>query len=385
MKKKSLFQNLLLAAVSLAIVLLAADFAVRQVNGFHYRRAAAGFKGSPRTGGEFILINSRWFRSNVDKRALDGGKPLVLFVGDSIALGYSLKTAGHAYPELFGNILLMLPGAAGTYFAGNISGLGANTSLEALAFRHMLGRSGRAPELLAVGYCLNDIFFSIDEENRGLVPVLKALVENRKTGSSGEDVYSNYYSREKNRRMVKAAFSDIASASGSRTKTLVAIFPFFLDSKDGKYPYLKLHEQVASYAENAGLDPLDLYPFFAEFPLSSFTSRNDTTHPGPLGHKFAADAIYWYIATRKILPFPEVASIPGLKRETRMERAGNFCESLFAGEIRFGFSSCERILQELISEGRIFSGTDPGFFMIDWQAAGAEPRRMGRGDRRNLP
>ena len=381
MKWKTLGQNLLLAALSVTIVLLCADFVIRQLNGFHYRRKAEVFRKQLPSNSDLIGIHTNRFMTDLEKRVLTEKTPLILFVGDSITLGYGLKSIRHAYSELFDADISAASGGEREYFARNISGMGSNINDEARVFRDVLGRFPVRPEVLVLGYCLNDIFFSVDEEKRGLVPILKLLAESRELDTSHRDVYINYYSMGKNRRMVKDAFSDIAATAKKHdAKPVVVLFPFFVDSGTGEYPYLDIHKQVASYAEEAGLEALDLYPFYERFKLSSFMTRNDFTHPGPLGHKFAADIIYHHFSTGGILPLPEVAAIPGLKKETRTKRAAEFCDSLFSGEMGFGRSSCGRVLRKLISEGKIFSGAVPGFFMIDWASPAAAAHRSGDGD-----
>jgi len=374
MKLKKIGENILLFLIVAVFCFLVADFAVRTINKMHFMALfkTRAEKSSELNQNRIELLHNR-FLMDIEQEVIDEKTPLVLFIGDSITLGIPLKKPEHSYPDLLdASIMMGYRGREQRHIrARNISGPGGNIKDEAEIFKSVLEKYDLNTKLLVFGYCLNDIFFSMDENRRGLLGLTREVIENRSLRSKDlKDAHLYYYSKKENQNLVIGAFRDIKqTADDHNTRALVVIFPYFTDFNERSYRYKNIHKQIKEYAENTGLEVLDLLPVYSKYHYSSFMSKKDSTHPNPLGHKFASDAIYKFVALRIPGCLPELKNSPALRvvRDTGM--AKTYCETIYDGESRYGISTCYEILESLIKEHKIMGGLNKAnkdYFFIDF-------------------
>jgi lysophospholipase L1-like esterase len=85
----------------------------------------------------------------------------------------------------------------------------------------------------------------------------------------------------------------------------VVVFPMLVDFDH--YPYHRLHRRVAREARRHGFSVLDLFEAFALHDAATLQLLpGDTTHPGDLGHRLAAERIHAFLRQEGLPRKPEV-------------------------------------------------------------------------------
>lgn len=369
-KLKNVSVNILIALISATICLLIADRLIRSLNLMHSRRLySSRADNSDNKNIERAVFLKNKFQTDVQYRAIDIKTPLILFIGDSITLGVPLNKAEHAYPDQFDADILMASGPGPRVLARNVSGPGVNIRDEAAAFETFAARRDLNIKLIALGYCLNDIF-ETGGQARGISGMFRQLMEQKKLGPEfTKDPHLFFYKQKDNIAMVEQSFSRMRAAAAKRKiPALAAVFPYFTDFNSKPYRYAQIHEQVKSVASNAGVDKFDLFQIFGGYPSGLFKTENDIVHPNPLGHKFAADALYKYISASYPGMLPPMAGAAGIYAERNPSAARNMCDSLYGGENRNpGYSGCVEALSSLVKKGKILRRkSSPDSFFIDF-------------------
>lgn len=370
MRLKNFGVNILIALISTAICLVTADRLIRSLNLMHTRRLySSRANNSDNKNNKRILFLKNKFQTDIQYRAIDSKTPLILFIGDSITLGVPLNKAEHAYPDQFDADILMASGPGPRVLARNVSGPGANIRDEASVFETFAARRDLNIKLIALGYCLNDIFETGDQ-SRGISGMFRQLMEQKKLGPEfAKDPHLFFYKQKDNIAMVEQSISRMRAAAGKRKiPVIVTVFPYFMDFNSKPYRYAHIHEQVKSMAGNAGLDNFDLFQIFGGYPSRFFKSENDVVHPNPLGHKFAADALYKHISSSYPGMLPPMAGAAGVYTERNPAAADRMCDSLYSGENRnLGYSGCVEVLSSLVKKGKILRrNSSPDSFFIDF-------------------
>ena len=101
-----------------------------------------------------------------------------------------------------------------------------------------------------------------------------------------------------NWKLVSRSFAELARiAARDRFSVAVVIFPMLVDFEN--YPYHRLHRRVAQEARRNGFPVLDLFEAFESHPPAELQLLpGDTTHPGALGHRLAAEGIHAFLRRR---------------------------------------------------------------------------------------
>jgi len=368
-KLKNIGSNILISLVTLGLCVLIADFVIRKINNAffksHYEIRNRDYSN---LNEERIHELENSFLIDIEKSVIEDKTKMVLFVGDSVTLGIPLRKASHTYPDMFDRDIRAADADTERCIARNISGPGANIMDAANVIDSSFEKYSFNAQWIVFGYCLNDIFISVDQE-RGLIGIVRQLQEGLKLRNF-DDPHYFYYENETNQDMVKNAFSLMKKiASSNRTKITAAIFPYFIDFGDREYRYEEIHKKVKLFARESGVDVFDLYPVFSQYHYSSFMTENDHSHPNPLGHKFAADALYKYLSTQREDLLPPVKNSPNAEVVNNPGSAEIFCETIYEGESRYGIDSCYKVIADLIKKGRILKNrttSDDNYFFIDF-------------------
>lgn len=215
----------------------------------------------------------------------------------------------------------------------NFGVMGYDTTQEAEALRQKAMRFH--PDLVVIGYCLNDIGILSRERRvlsqyRGYERFLKTgigwidgvikmsrlylLVKNRlfllKTkahtqaphySKDGDRVlqlgYQGYitsaYHEPENRKRLKRALSEIKSTTDGNIPVILAVYPE-LETFD-PYPYLDTHKEIAELAEEEGFLFLDALPFFSGKDPRRIRVSDANKHPNRLGNEVFSRALYDFI------------------------------------------------------------------------------------------
>jgi lysophospholipase L1-like esterase len=243
----------------------------------------------------------------------------VAVLGDSFTFGYGVPEE-KTYPRLLEGLLNGSPAEGGPGFEVlNFGVVGYSTRDEAIVLaRKVLPLH---PDLVLIGYVFNDpeidprlslhkYFDPPSWWRRSHVLRLFHFAWNRfQILRLGGGDYETYLHAENGRkwRSVLVAFDAIEGlAKTGRFEVMLVIFPKIPKVTWGGYLHAPLHDQVARVARERGFRVVDLLPVYrAQSPARLRLSPGDD-HPGELGHRLAAAAI-----------FRALAEAPGSRPEER--------------------------------------------------------------------
>ncbi|HVR29874.1 MAG TPA: SGNH/GDSL hydrolase family protein [Thermoanaerobaculia bacterium] len=263
----------------------------------------------------------------------------IVVVGDSFAWGAGVLPQD-AYPDRMGDELQRRARRAASspaFEVVNFSRPGWNTTQELGALARWFDRL--APDLLVLGYCLNDA----EPHQRRELARLRRDVHPRQPETAVERVlyarsavFRLVFHRADNVRMRRAtaayyhrfyvdgqptweatrsALAEMRDLAASRGAPFVlVVFPIFDSQLDHRYRYHALHETVTAAAAELGIDAVDLLPRYLgidarRLALDPFLDA----HPSELAHRIAAMAILEELEQRALLPEGEPSEESGVE------------------------------------------------------------------------
>lgn len=258
-------------------------------------------------------INSRGMRGPEPSERKPPGLRRIALLGDSIAFGYWVDERD-ALPRQLQDLLEQ--SGAGPVEVLNFGVPGYNLEQETELLRTAALRF--APDLAVVVFCLNDLRALSHEyglvvdrsERRSSLGgrLADALLESSQLAAWVEYRLGQLESRREwvraqnplrrgpvpdlpnARQELVSRFGALAEMlRGAGVPGLVAVVPLF-GTPFGRYPYRALHRTVVETAVQAGLHAVDLLPCFEPYHFRDV--RVDVAHPGPLGHRIAAHAVF---------------------------------------------------------------------------------------------
>lgn len=256
--------------------------------------------------------NSLGYRDRERSPAKPPGTRRVVALGDSFSWGVGVEFED-AWPQRLERGLARHRGEA--WEVVNLSREGMNTVEQA----EQLATEGLAyqPDLVVLGYCLNDSedegaaetrrardWEALRRERESRPPGLldrsalyrlasgriRATLENRRRIAAYRSQYDPGYSgwiagRSALRRMV-------GLTRERRVGLLVVIFPLFGNPLDERYPFAEIHAEVGRAAREAGARVLDLLPAYRglNWEVLVVDGANDE-HPNEIAHRIAANVL----------------------------------------------------------------------------------------------
>jgi hypothetical protein len=213
----------------------------------------------------------------------------------------------------------------------NFSRPGWNTPVEVGALRRAIDQL--APDVLVLGYCLNDSEplrrRELAELRRDVYPgepvsrpsrflyehsalyrVVFRRADNYRMRRATTDYYHRLYAESQPSwgatRRALGELRDLAASRG--VPLLMVVFPIFDSQLDHRYHYRALHETMARTAGELGIDQVDLLPRYVgidarRLALDPFLDA----HPSELAHRIAAAAVIEELGTRGWLAPPQPA------------------------------------------------------------------------------
>jgi lysophospholipase L1-like esterase len=314
--------------LGLALALAFAEVALR----------LTGWPGPPLVSGRLYDTRHHSQPSRPDFR--DRGNPLasgkppgtfrVVVVGDSFTWGFGVSSQD-AYPDRMQETLDRRAAAAAPAPTTRIevvsfSRPGWNTVLELRALERSFDQL--APDVLVVGYCLNDA----EPHRRRELRRLRVDVNPRQPDTPVERFLHSHsalfriaFQRADNIRMRRAmniyyhrfyvegqpdwaaaqrALEGIRDLAASRgTPMVMVVFPIFDSQLDHRYRYHALHRTVAATASALGIDLVDLLPRYVGIDARRLAiDPFFDAHPSELAHRIAAAAILEELEKRGLLP-----------------------------------------------------------------------------------
>jgi lysophospholipase L1-like esterase len=320
---RRLLPNLLLAAPSLAAGLgaLEASCRLRQADGEPWRFVSRLHGNIPR--------NSLGFRDHEYPRPKPAGVFRILVLGDSFTQGVGVGF-DESYPERLERLLNLVAGGSGPDFQVLNLGLPQRSTPQELRLLRKMAPE-LEPDLVLVGYCLNDAEDWDDAEStralrqrtgyldQGGLPgwlgrlaspsALAELVDRRLGLALSRRRQTSYY-RALYRpgaggwEKIRAALGELSAWSRREgTPVVVAVFPLLSYGLDGGYPFPEIHRLLDEELKHHHLPHLDLLPFFRNQSRERIEADpGRDPHPSAIGHSIAAEAILGHLCRHGFLP-----------------------------------------------------------------------------------
>ena len=323
-----LASNLLLAAGSSLLVMLAAEAGLRMFRPVQYlkppdpekvRNAEESlYRPATAPGLSYEMVPDRngvfeGMHVRTNHFGLRGPEPSpqaahrfrVAALGDSFTFGFGVEEK-ETFPSVLQDLLNRSPSASGQWFeVMNFGVVGYSTRDEAIVLEKKA--LGFHPQGIIIGYVLNDP--EIDPRlslhkyfdppvwwrRSHLLRLLHLGWNTVQVWIHGGGDYLRYLHAPGGEkwRSVEAGFRSIRRmADREGAWTLVAIFPLTPETSWENYPYSDLHAQVAREARANGFQVVDLLGPFRRIPPVKLRLSETDDHPSPLGHRIAAEAIY---------------------------------------------------------------------------------------------
>lgn len=244
----------------------------------------------------------------------------IVTAGDSFTFGFGVEES-EAYPA---RLVHAFNSRRRGVEVVSFSRPGWNTHLESKALGEHLREL--APDVLILGYCLNDAepvasdgmiqrfpeLLPWQPASAGLEAVLvrssvlysklRRAVDNVRLRRRLTRHYFDVYSDPKGTKRWEKALGDVNRiAAEISVPAVLVIFPIF-DSELDEYAYGPLHDQVALKGREKGFEVLDLLPFFEGSAGEDLAvDPYSDPHPSPLAHGIAAEALADFLEERNLL------------------------------------------------------------------------------------
>ncbi|MCB0344253.1 MAG: SGNH/GDSL hydrolase family protein [Bdellovibrionales bacterium] len=129
-------------------------------------------------------------------------------------------------------------------------------------------------------------------------------IHNHQTRQAYVDYYYKLFDDQKNWAEFTGALKSIADiGSTNGAKVVAVIFPLFGMPLDKNYPFTELHTKVQQVLRQLNILTLDLLSAYFGLPLDRMQTIVGTDfHPNEIGHRIAAEEIYYWLAREQLIP-----------------------------------------------------------------------------------
>lgn len=129
-------------------------------------------------------------------------------------------------------------------------------------------------------------------------------IHNRGTRDAYRDYFFDLYDQPASRDAFIASLRVIAETTQQKKIPLIAVvFPLFGFPIDDHYPFSPIHARINEWLNTLQIAHLDLSSAFQDIPsdrLQVMPGRD--MHPNEIAHRIAAESIYRFLFTQKLLP-----------------------------------------------------------------------------------
>ena len=270
--------------------------------------------------GEVVKTNSFGMRGDEPFTEATENLLRIVALGDSFTFGHKLR-GEDTYPQILEELLNESSAETGyQYEVLNLAVTGYGTQDESLTLKYK-GLQWN-PDLVLIGYVFNDpesepvqklsaYFHSPRWWEHFHLTRLVALSKRRwDIQRLGHGKYLDYLHADQSSHWQGAlkSFDDIRKMTSERNlNVMLVIFPVFplQDENWNNYPYLELHQKIASEAKKRGFQVLDLYDIYKDQEPEDIRLSSTDGHPSPYGNAIAARAIYIKLLTEHALCFSQ--------------------------------------------------------------------------------
>ena len=247
-----------------------------------------------------LTTNSHGFRDHEYALEKPAGTFRIAVLGDSIVWGHGLALED-SFPKQLERILNeILPGR---FEVLNFAVSGYSTLQEVELFRVKASRFD--PDLVVVGYCIND-YHDASVEGRVFRQLYYDILHKSYLASAAKSRLLHVLGIEprefKDRFNSREQFELLHSYAGGGTQVIV-IFPALMSFQ--RHPMRKVHDFVKETVKGLDYEVVDLIgPFSAHRAEDLIQKPRDFTHPNALGTRIAAEATVEALLARGLISSP---------------------------------------------------------------------------------
>jgi lysophospholipase L1-like esterase len=233
------------------------------------------------------------------------GVTRVAFVGDSVTANFKLQPREVIYPTLVEEMLNARARRAGRVQTLDFA-VNGYSILQSLRLAQTQAKRFE-PDVLVVQICLNDPRPSPTPPYVSATPPTPLFTLNLVMRRLGGDRFVAYeyvdrHYDDEGWANFRRAFEGFRELKDGGLPVLMVLFPYLRPSAYESWGYQEIHRGIRAEADRVGLPLLDLYETFSEAGLIRPDPDLDPIHPGPEGHRRAAEAIVAELAGRRMLP-----------------------------------------------------------------------------------
>jgi lysophospholipase L1-like esterase len=253
------------------------------------------------------LVNALGMRGALVSVAKPPDTYRIAIIGDSVSYGFGVKLE-----DSFPFVLQADLGSSGRYKGINVEVINFSVNGYGLeAYKEVLLEKAIKfdPDMVVVGYCLNDlsatseVFIAVGDMMKKnasykkiskyseFIAAVKFYSDKARTKMTGDFQFKEGYKDARSIDFLEKNFGQIQRYGKDHDiPVLVVVFPLFTDFKS--YGLLDIHKAVNGALDNAGLRYIDLLGVFDGQSAEYFRINNeDVTHPNAAGHRLIAKAI----------------------------------------------------------------------------------------------
>lgn len=314
-RKKHILQNLILLFITLIILILILELAVR---GYLPEESKYNFPpGQLEFYKKYISLNNNGYRDIDHTYEKKSDIVRIVVLGDSYTFGSGIKNVNNTY--LKGLEKLFNENSKDkTYEVLNFGKAGVDTEFEIKILKNdaLLYK----PDIIILGYVLNDFrdhesqkisansylfWFDIFLKrysylyhftSKGFNTALEALGLKKSYYQTIIDSFNS----ESNKKLNSKYFEELKRISKTNNSTLVVvIFPFIY--KLDNYPFTEQHRIINQIINENDIIVIDLLLYFQHIDENKIVVSKYDNHPNELGHEIAAKAIYERLIKLKLV------------------------------------------------------------------------------------
>jgi lysophospholipase L1-like esterase len=265
-----------------------------------------------------VQNNSLGFRDEEFPVAKPKGEFRALALGDSFTYGIGVRQQD-SWPEVLEDLLARERGGSVQVInCGMACGRGARSAAEYAPWVASDGL-GFAPDLVVLGFCLNDfsdavpmLGYEVPKYERVLGGICRILdylrkylvmraARQRPNTIDIDGIVARDAARWQQVQTGLRQLQQTLSAAG--IPFVVAVFPM-LSQLDGPYPYGNLHRMVGEFCEREGIRVLDLWPAFRGRADQDLWVHPTDQHPNDVGHRIIAEQVLEYLRAQGLATAP---------------------------------------------------------------------------------
>ena len=256
----------------------------------------------PGFSSEKYSINSMGFRDHEYSVEKDPDTFRIVVLGDSIIWGHGLSLE-HTFAKQLNNLLNGVVKQKIEVLNFGVSGYSTQQEVEL----YRIKASRFEPDLVIVGYCLNDYGESSAERKVFLrmydsIFTKSYLYVHLQRVSRGwaYNTFGVYREESTAQFDLRKQFRLLESYCGS-TRRVVVVFPI-LHSFDN-YLFAVEHKRVLDAIDGLNFETIDLLDYYSAYDADSLVlNATDRTHPNAMGNRIAAEATMKLLLDRNLLP-----------------------------------------------------------------------------------